>query len=154
MLGLASIITKPAKAQVRVNINIGTQPQWAPRDVTYADYYYLPDVESYYHVPSRKFICYSGNRWVHYNYLPGRYRNYNLYTGRKYVINAPRPYLQHNVYRVRYASYPQNRSYRNYERRERVEYRRAWKDDKRNRGRGHWKDHDHDRGRGRHWGRG
>jgi hypothetical protein len=102
MLGLASIIATPAKAQVSVSINIGSQPQWGPRGYNYVDYYYLPDVESYYYVPTRKFIYLSGNRWVHHSYLPSRYRGYNLHSGRKYVINSPRPYMHHHIYQGRY----------------------------------------------------
>jgi hypothetical protein len=104
MLVIGSLVTIPAQAQVSLNINIGSQPQWGPTGYDHVDYYYLPDVESYYYVPTRKFIYYSGNTWVHSSYLPGRYRNYDLYGGRKYVINSPRPYLRHNTYRTRYVS--------------------------------------------------
>jgi hypothetical protein len=93
---------KSANAQVSLNINIGQQPQWGPRGHNYVDYYYLPDVHSYYHVPTKRFVYYEGSRWVHRKSLPKAYRHYNLYSGRKIVINEPRPYLQHNVYRTRY----------------------------------------------------
>lgn len=102
MLGGAFAIYQPAKAQVSVNINIGAQPQWGPRGYDYVDYYYLPDVQSYYHVPTRQFIYLERNQWVQRRSLPVRYRNYNLYNGRKIVINRPTPYLHHQV---RYASY-------------------------------------------------
>ncbi|ETZ21668.1 hypothetical protein [Pedobacter sp. V48] len=104
MLGFASIIalTAPAKAQVNISVNIGSQPQWGPRGYDYVDYYYMPDIESYYYVPTRQFIYLNGNRWVHSRSLPHRYRGYNLYSGRKYVINSPRPYHNHNAYRVKY----------------------------------------------------
>lgn len=103
MLGLASAITLPATAQVSVNINIGSQPQWGPSGYNHVDYYYMPEIESYYYVPTKKFIYYSGNSWVHRRTLPSRYRNYDLYSGPKYVINSPRPYMQHNVYKVKYS---------------------------------------------------
>ncbi len=104
MLGFASIIavTGSAKAQVNISVNIGSQPQWGPRGYDYVDYYYMPDIESYYYVPTRQFIYLNGNRWIHSRSLPHRYRGYNLYSGRKYVINSPRPYHNHNVYRVKY----------------------------------------------------
>lgn len=102
MLGLAFSAAPPAKAQVNVNINIGSQPQWGPRGYDYVNYYYIPDIESYYYVPKKQFIYYSGNRWIHSRNLPSRYRSYNLYSGRKYVINAPHPYKNHHTYKVKY----------------------------------------------------
>jgi len=110
MLVVGSLAAIPAKAQVNVSINIGSQPQWGPSGYNHVDYYYLPDVQSYYYVPTRKFIYLNGNNWVHSTYLPGRYRNYDLYRGRKVVINSPRPYLRHNSYRTRYVGHYNNRT--------------------------------------------
>jgi len=106
-LGFAALIASPAKAQVSVNINIGAQPSWGPSGYDYVDYYYLPEVESYYYVPTHTFIYLNGNRWVKTKHLPARYRGYDLHRGRKVVINSPRPYLQHRNYRSQYgyASY-------------------------------------------------
>jgi len=103
-IGIASLgAAAPAKAQVSLSINIGSQPQWGPRGYDHVDYYYLPDVDSYYYVPTRQFVYLSGSRWIHARSLPSRYRNYDLYGGRKVVINSPRPWLSHNSYRTRYA---------------------------------------------------
>jgi hypothetical protein len=117
-IGISALLASPAKAQVSVNINIGAQPEWGPAGYSHVDYYYLPEIESYYYVPTRKFIFYSGNRWVHSTYLPGRYRSYDLNRGRKVVINSPRPYLQHRNYRTQY-------SYASYRPERRVIYREA-----------------------------
>jgi hypothetical protein len=105
MLGFAAWSATPAKAQVNVNINIGSQPNWGPRGYNHVDYYYLPEVESYYYVPTRKFIYLNGGNWIHSYNLPSRHRGYNLHNGRKVVINSPRPYLKHHNYRKRYASH-------------------------------------------------
>ncbi|WP_442591653.1 hypothetical protein ACSBL2_10545 [Pedobacter sp. AW31-3R] len=104
-LGLGVLIAAPAKAQVSVSINIGSQPQWGPTGYNHVDYYYLPEVESYYYVPSRQFIYLNGNRWIRSSRLPSRYRSYDLYHGRKVVINSPKPYLHHSNYRSRYGGY-------------------------------------------------
>ena len=106
-LGMAALFASPAKAQVSVNVNIGAQPAWGPAGYDHVDYYYLPEVETYYYVPSRTFIYRNGKRWVKTKHLPARYRSYDLHRGRKVVINAPRPYLRHNNYRSQfgYASY-------------------------------------------------
>jgi hypothetical protein len=110
-LGFTALLANPVKAQVSVNVNIGAQPTWGPSGYDHVDYYYLPEVESYYDVPSRNFIYLNGNRWVRTRHLPARYRGYDLQRGRKVVINSPRPYLHHQNYRSQYgyASYAPNR---------------------------------------------
>lgn len=97
----------PAAAQVRVgvNVNIGSQPAWGPRGYDYAEYYYLPDIDAYYYVPRRQFIYFYDGRWIFSSALPPRYRGYDLYRGYKVVINDPRPYIHHDLYRNRYAQY-------------------------------------------------
>lgn len=102
-IGIASLTAAaPAKAQVSLSINIGSQPQWGPRGYNHVDYYYLPDVESYYYVPTRQFVYLSGGRWIHSHSLPSRYRGYDLYGGRKVVINGRDPWLRHEGYRTQY----------------------------------------------------
>lgn len=103
-IGMISLAAVPAKAQVSLSVNIGLQPQWGPRGYNHVDYYYLPDVDCYYDVPSRNYIYFEGNSWVHRAYLPVRYRNYDLYGGRKVVINSPNPWLRHDAYRSRYVT--------------------------------------------------
>lgn len=135
MLGLAFSVVPPAKAQVNVSINIGSQPQWGPRGYDYVDYYYMPEIESYYYVPTKQFIYYSGHRWIHSRSLPSRYRGYDLYSGRKYVINAPHPYRNHNVYKVKYNKHYSSRGAVHYSN------DRHYK----NHGNGHYKKRDRDR---------
>ena len=102
---LTALSFQQSKAQVSVNINIGSQPVWGPVGYDHVDYYYLPDIESYYYVPTRQFIYLNAGQWIFSASLPGRYRNYDLYRGYKVVINNPRPYLHHKDYRVRYSNY-------------------------------------------------
>lgn len=143
MLGFASIIavTAPAKAQVNISVNIGSQPQWGPRGYDYVDYYYMPDIESYYYVPTRQFIYLSGNRWIHSRSLPHRYRGYNLYSGRKYVINSPRPYHNHNVYRAKYGRHDNWKGNKRY-------YKERYREDRHHdRGGKRYRERDNDRRR-------
>lgn len=111
-LFLTAAIYKDANAQVRlnVNVNIGSQPVWGPVGYDYVDYYYLPDIESYYYVPRHQFIYLSGGRWIYSSSLPPRYRNYDLYSGYKVVINQPRPYRYFNTHKVKYSGYRGNHS--------------------------------------------
>ena len=94
-----------AHAQVRVNINIGSQPEWGPVGYNHVDYYYMPDMDVYYYVPQRQFIYLQGNNWVFGASLPARYRDYDLYGCYKVVVNEPRPYLRNDYYRTRYGGY-------------------------------------------------
>jgi hypothetical protein len=111
-LALSATCFKEAAAQIRFNVhvNIGSQPVWGPVGYDYAEYYYLPDIETYYYVPTHQFIYLNGGRWVFSRSLPYRYRNYNLYSGYKVVVNEPRAYMHFNDHRARYSSYRGNRS--------------------------------------------
>ncbi|MBC7949638.1 MAG: hypothetical protein H7Y42_17255 [Chitinophagaceae bacterium] len=102
LLGVAG-----ADAQVRVgvNVNIGSQPDWGPVGYERADYYYLPDIESYYYVPTGQFIYLSNGRWTFAAHLPSRYSRYDLYSGYKVVINRPYAYRYYNDDRIRYSNY-------------------------------------------------
>lgn len=106
-LGLVLFFAGAAQAQISVRFNLGVQPQWAPVGYDDAQYYYLPDVEAYYDVPNSMFIYYEGNSWVRRSYLPGRYRNYDLYNGYKVSLgdyHGRTPYYNHRDYRAKYAN--------------------------------------------------
>lgn len=110
LLSILSFQKVSAQVRVNVNVNIGSQPNWGPAGYDYVEYYYLPDIESYYYVPTRQFIYLSGGNWVFSAGLPPMYRSYNLYSGYKVVINRPKAYLYHPSYKVKYAGYKGNRS--------------------------------------------
>jgi hypothetical protein len=139
-IGISALLAAPAKAQVSVNVNIGSQPEWGPSGYDHVDYYYLPEIQSYYYVPTRRFIYYSGNHWVHSEYVPDRYRSYDLRRGRKIVINSDRPYLRDREYRSRYSD-----GYNRPERR--VVYREEGRD------RDYRREDKHDNGRHEGWGK-
>jgi hypothetical protein len=104
VLGSATF-PKSSEAQVSINVNIGAQPLWGPVGYDHVDYYYLPDIESYYYVPTRQFVYLSNGRWIFGASLPSRFRNYDLYRGYKVVINQPRPYVYFKDHRVKYSKY-------------------------------------------------
>lgn len=104
-IGIILFTTSTIKAQVSVNVNIGTAPAWAPVGYAEAEYYYLPDVEAYYDVRATQFIYFGSGRWIHSRYLPGQYRNYDLYGGYKVVLNdyhGSRPYSHFKSHKVKY----------------------------------------------------
>ena len=102
---LSGTALNTTQAQFRINVNIGSQPVWGPVGYDHVENYYLPDIESYYNVPTRQYTYFDNGRWVTAVSLPPRYRNYDLYSGYKVVINEQRPYLNNDVYRTKYGSY-------------------------------------------------
>ena len=104
ILGMALFMAGTVQAQVTVNI--GTPPMWGPVGYSNVQYYYLPDVEAYYDVPSSQFIYLNEGAWIRRSYLPVRYRNYNLYNGYKVVMvdyHGSTPYYNHKFYKQKYA---------------------------------------------------
>jgi hypothetical protein len=105
LLGCLTVKTATAQVSVSLGVNIGSQPAWGPVGYDYANYYYMPDIDTYYDVPTHQYVYFDNNVWVHRAYLPVRYRHYNLYNGYKVVINDRNPWLRHDVYRTRYAGF-------------------------------------------------
>jgi hypothetical protein len=93
------------QGQVRVNVNVNLQPQWGPASHDYAEYYFLPELGIYYSVPNHTFIYPNGRQWIFSRELPSRYRNVDLYSTYKVVVNEPKPYLRHNYYVAHYRDY-------------------------------------------------
>lgn len=178
VLFAAVLLSAHAEAQVRLNVNVNIgRPAWGlPGDYA-GDYYYLPEIDTYYDIPHRQFIYLSDGRWMIAASLPGMYSDYDLYGGYKVAINEARPWYRCDYYRDRYRDH-----YMTYRRpvvvdnrypayyggdRDRYDYGGKWKDkfynghDNRKWDRGD-RDDDHDRGgrwerergRGRGWGRG
>lgn len=106
MIGMALLFAGAVHAQVSVNVNLGTPPQWGPTGYPEARYYYLPDVEAYYDVRSSMFIYSDGHSWIQRRYLPSRYRGYDLYGGYKVVMtdyHGNYPYAYYKYHKVKYA---------------------------------------------------
>jgi hypothetical protein len=99
------IATSKVSAQIGISINLNLQPQWGPVDNDYVEYYYLPEYDIYYNAPVRKFIYRKGNKWVTVSSLPSQYRNIDLYSTYKVVINEHKPYLRNDYYASHYKEY-------------------------------------------------
>jgi hypothetical protein len=100
VLCISGLMCHSLFAQNRVNIV--NQPIWGPVGYDYVDYYYIPEIDSYYNVPRREFIYMENGRWVNRSSLPRRYKGYDMYGASKYVINEPKPYLKHNQFKEKY----------------------------------------------------
>lgn len=124
-LGIILFASSAIHAQVSVSVNIGTAPSWGPVGYSDVNYYYLPDVEAYYDIRATQFIYFNGGRWTRSRYLPGQYRNYDLYNGYKVVLNdyhGSRPYMNYRNDRVKYYRGYQGRPQRNIGNNDRREY--------------------------------
>lgn len=94
-----------AQVSVGTNINVGNQPAWGPAGHNYAEYYYIPDIETYYHVPRKQFVYLYGDRWIYSAVLPPAHAQYDLYSGYKVVLKEPKAYKYFNSHKVKYAKY-------------------------------------------------
>jgi hypothetical protein len=85
------------QAQVSINVNLGATPAWIPQVETGVRYYYLPDVDAYYDMRLSVFIFSHNGNWIRRHHLLNKYRNYDLYDGRKVAVrnycgNSPYAY--------------------------------------------------------------
>ena len=92
-------------SQAQVTINLTAQPLWGPTGYNHVDYYYLPDIDTYYSVADRQYVYQNNNQWAFSRSLPSKYSSYKLYDGYKVVLNGEKPYLNWKNDRVKYASY-------------------------------------------------
>lgn len=95
------IMNVSAEAQINVKVSL---PVWGPV-VTTEEYYYLPEIDSYYDINHSQFIYLNKGLWVRSRNLPGRYKNYNLNTGRVVVIKDYRgrsPYAHYKNHKMKY----------------------------------------------------
>ena len=93
------------QSQVTVNLNPGSPPSWGPAGYSAVNYYYLPDVQSYYDVRESQFIYFGQGKWIRSRNLPTQYRNYNLYNGYKVVLDDYRgstPYTYFKSHKAKY----------------------------------------------------
>ncbi|MGA2296441.1 MAG: hypothetical protein ABSG15_02720 [FCB group bacterium] len=94
LIMIASLFSSVLLAQVSVGINIGT-----PR------YYYLPDIEAYWDIPSSMYIYMYGGRWIHGRTLPASFGHYDFEHGRRVEIRdyrGSRPYSYFNQHRTNF----------------------------------------------------
>ena len=140
-IGIVLLVSSSIHAQVSINVNIGTAPSWGPAGYSNVDYYYLPDIEAYYDIRSSQFIYFGGGKWIRSRNLPNQYRNYNLNSGYKVVLNdyhGSSPYSRFKndkaKYRKGYKGKPQKMIGN------RHDDRRDDKDHRNEKGKGHKKD--------------
>jgi len=104
-VGIFLFVSGLMQAQVSANVTIGAPPLWGPVGYTNVQYYYLPDVQAYYDIRASQFIYINNGIWIRSRYLPGPYRNYDLYSGYKVVLtdyHGSYPYYFFNSHKAKY----------------------------------------------------
>jgi len=111
---ISCFVYQTATAQIHINLgtgninlglNIGSQPEWGPVGYDHAEYYYMPDIDTYYDVTNHQYVYFQNNVWIHSGALPPRYANYDLYHGHKVVVNERNPWERAADNRTKYASF-------------------------------------------------
>jgi len=104
---VAISLTGALSAQIHgsVNLNIGTQPVWGPTGYDHVENYYLPDIETYYNVPTHRYYYNENGKWKNSTKLPSRYSNYDLYNSHKVVVDEKQPWKNHATNQTKYASF-------------------------------------------------
>jgi hypothetical protein len=106
LLGLIFFTGAFSQAQVTVNVNVGSPPNWGPAGYTDVRYYYLPDIDTYYDISTGQYIYITNGNWIRATALPPAYRGYNLYNGYKVVITDYRDATPYVYYKIHKAKYP------------------------------------------------
>lgn len=108
-----------SQAQVSINLNIGTpavvvRPAWVPQNHVNVDFYYIPEIQSYYDVSAGLYVYLDNGNWCRTRYVPVRYRNYNLNHAHRIELrgyHGSRPYTYFNNHNVRYDNHYYNKRY-------------------------------------------
>lgn len=89
------------QAQVYARAPAAPPPPWGPGGYPQVQYYYLPDLQMYYHVPAASFILFHRGQWIAVRHLPPMYRSYDLYAAPKVILDyhGPYPFAYHEVHR-------------------------------------------------------
>jgi hypothetical protein len=112
-LGILLLVTSLSQSQVSVNVNIGKPPAWGPT-ITTEEYYYLPDINSYYDIRQSQFIYLNNGTWIRTKKLPKRYNSYNLNSGYVVVLDdyhGRNPYSMYKNHKIKY--YKENNNLEN-----------------------------------------
>jgi hypothetical protein len=87
------------------DVNISDQPIWGPTGYDRADYYYIPDIDSYYSVSEHQYIYRDGSEWTRGASLPSSYSGYDPYHSYKVVVNEDKPYQNNDSHKAKFGTF-------------------------------------------------
>lgn len=108
--GIILFAVSTSQAQVSINVNLGApavvvRPTWVPQNHVNVDFYYLPEIQSYYDVNASMYVYLNNGNWCRTRYVPVQYRNYDLHHAHRVALrgyHGSRPYTYYNNHNVRY----------------------------------------------------
>ena len=105
LLATLLMVAINSQAQVSVKVNAPKPPVWATAAPAKVNYYYLPDIQTYYDVPAQRYIYMRNGSWFRSAALPAHYRGYDLKHGNTVYLTdyrGNRPYEFYKVHKVKY----------------------------------------------------
>ena len=98
LLSVFALAVAPV-ARAQVTINVGP-PSWGPAVPAGAQYYYIPEANSFYDVPARQYVVQRDGRWIRTATLAG----YNTSSFHPVVVDyvGAQPWSRYDEYRGRY----------------------------------------------------
>lgn len=109
-ISLSFLLGISAVSAQNININLDKQPAWGPSGYDYAGYYYLPDINVYFDIDNSLFYYLNGGKWISGQYLPDKYKKYDLYNMYKVVLTEKQPWLQNKSHKKLYSQYKGNKT--------------------------------------------
>lgn len=104
-VGIILLVSSTSNAQISISLNIGTPPVYHNSGNVVVDYYYLPDIQSYYDARANVYVYLERGNWTRSRNLPNQYRNYDAQNCYKVALNdyhGNQPYKNFNNDRTRY----------------------------------------------------
>ena len=106
--GIILFAASTSQAQVSINVNLGSpvvvRPTWVPQNHVNVDFYYIPDIQSYYDVNASMYVYMNNGNWCRTRYVPVQYRNYDLHHAHRVALrgyHGNRPYTYYNNHNAR-----------------------------------------------------
>lgn len=103
--GIILLVSSQSNAQLSISLNLGSPAVCKDSRAQVVDYYYLPDIQSYYDVRANQYVYLERGNWIRSRTLPHYYRNYDARNGYKVALNAyhgNQPYSNFHNDRTRY----------------------------------------------------
>ncbi len=69
-IGIILLVSSTSNAQLSISLNIGTAPVYRNSGNVAVDYYYLPDIQTYFDVRANQYVYLERGNWKRSRNLP------------------------------------------------------------------------------------